>query len=270
MPTALQIVVCAGIVPDPLQTLEPVSSNNGPGLKNEMMLPAVLDPWAANALYEAAALAAKVAGSKLWLVSLGPKAKLQQVMMTIAQKVAFELVPVDGPIGGFADAHAMSAALAEAISGITGLDRNRMLLFGGWESATRGAGVTLQMIGERLGILEQFQGVDQISMRDDGSFEVLERVEGGRHQASICAGAPAVLGWATGNLAEPRNNPQIGMANMRTLMPALQKAKSVILGANGLRYESVTVPKQQRVTRVVKDKTPDEIAVEILDWIGAK
>jgi electron transfer flavoprotein beta subunit len=44
MSTAYQIVVCAGIVPDPLQTLEPVASPTGPALKNEMMLPVVLDP----------------------------------------------------------------------------------------------------------------------------------------------------------------------------------------------------------------------------------
>ena len=56
MAQALQIVVCAGIVPDPLQTLEPITGPNGPGLKNEMVLPAVLDPWAACALYEAAQL----------------------------------------------------------------------------------------------------------------------------------------------------------------------------------------------------------------------
>src|SRR3569832_1985377 len=138
------IVVCAGIVPDPLQTLEPIGGPNGPALKNEMMLPAVLDPWAASALYEAANLVAKNAGSKLWLVSLGPKAKLQQVMMTIAQKVSFELVAVDSPSGGFADAHTTAAALADAISAIPGLDRAKLLLFGGWESASRGAGVTLQ------------------------------------------------------------------------------------------------------------------------------
>ena len=59
----LQIIVCAGIVPDPLQTLEPVMGPKGPGLKNEMMLPAVLDPWAASALYEAANLAAKESGA---------------------------------------------------------------------------------------------------------------------------------------------------------------------------------------------------------------
>ena len=123
MANGLHIVVCAGIVPDPLQTLEPVSGPAGPGLKNEMVLPAVLDPWAASALYEAAALAAKNPGSKLWLVSLGPKAKLQQVMMTVAQKVAFELVPIDGPIGGFPDAHATAAVLAETINAIPGLDR---------------------------------------------------------------------------------------------------------------------------------------------------
>ena len=268
MANVLHIVVCAGMVPDPLQTLEPISTPNGPGLKNEMVLPAVLDPWAASALYEAAALAAKNPGSKLWLVSLGPKAKLQQVMMSVAQKVAFELVPVDGPIGGFPDAHATSAVLADAISAIPGLDRKAMLLFGGWESATRGAGVTLQLIGERLGITDQFQGVDQIDLRDDGSFEVLERVEGGKHQVSVCSGAPAVLGWATGNLPEPRNNPQIGMANMRTIMPALQRAKAVAIDANSLQYFSVSLPKQQRITRVEKNLTPEEIARELVEWMG--
>jgi hypothetical protein len=48
MSTAYPIVVCGSIVPDPLQTLEPVASPTGPALKNEMMLPAVLDPWVNN------------------------------------------------------------------------------------------------------------------------------------------------------------------------------------------------------------------------------
>jgi electron transfer flavoprotein beta subunit len=112
--------------------------------------------------------------------------------------------------------------------------------------------------------------VDQIELRDDGSFEVLERVEGGKHQVSVCAGTPALLGWATGNLAEPRNNPQIGMSNMRTIMPALAKAKVVKLDSNGLSYVSVSLPKQQRETRVVKDMTPDQIAAELVAWIGAE
>jgi hypothetical protein len=41
----------------------------GPALKNEMMLPAVLDPWASHALYEAANLAKNAPGSKVWLYS---------------------------------------------------------------------------------------------------------------------------------------------------------------------------------------------------------
>jgi electron transfer flavoprotein beta subunit len=270
MSTELHIVVCAGIVPDPLQSLEPLTTPLGHGLKNEMVLPAVLDPWASSSLYEAAALAAKNSGSKLWLVSLAPKAKLQQVMMTIAQKVPFEFVPIDGPIGGFTDAHSTAQVLADTIAAISGLDRAKLLLFGGWESATRGSGVTLQLIGEHLNITDQFQGVDQITLRDDGSFEILERVEGARHQVSVCLGAPAVLGWATGNLPEPRNHPQTGMANMRTLMPALQKAKPAPLAANTLRYTSVSLPKQQRTTRVVKDLTPDQIASELVEWIGAE
>jgi electron transfer flavoprotein beta subunit len=191
-------------------------------------------------------------------------------MMTVAQKVGFELVPVDGPIGGFPDAHATAAVLADTIAALPGLERTKLLLFGGWESATRGAGVTLQLVGERLGIVNQFQGVDQIDLREDGSFEVLERVEGGKHQVSVCAGAPAVLGWATGNLPEPRNNPQVGMANMRTIMPALQKAKSVALEANGLKYVAVNLPSQQRVTRVEKNLSAEEIAREIVEWMGAE
>ena len=160
--------------------------------------------------------------------------------------------------------------LAETIAAIPGLDRTKLLVFGGWESASRGAGVTLQLVGERLGIADQFQGVDQIDLRDDGSFEVLERVEGGKHQVSVCAGAPAVLGWATGNLAEPRNNPQVGMANMRTIMPALQKAKTAALEANSLSYVSVSLPKQQRETRVEKNMSAEEIARELVEWMGAE
>ena len=113
-------------------------------------------------------------------------------------------------------------------------------------------------------------GVDQIEMRDDGSFEVLERVEGGKHLASICAGTPAVLGWATGSLSEPRNNPQVGMANMRTILPALQKAKPTTIATDGLQYVSASLPSQQRATRVVKDMAIDEIAREVVEWIGAK
>ena len=267
MSNAYHIVVCAGIVPDPLQTLEPVTAPTGPALKNEMMLPAVLDPWAGHALYEAANLVAHAPGSKLWLVSAAPKAKLQQVMMNVAQKASFELVPIDAPANGFADAHSVARLLAEAIQGIAGLDRLRLLVFGGWESASRGAGVTMQLVGEQLGIIDQFQGVDQLTIQPDGSFEILERIEGGRHLVSICLGPPALLGWATGNLPEPKNNPQVGMANMRTVMPALQKAKAGSLTQN-VRYLSVTPPKQQRQTRVVKDRSADEIAAELAEWIA--
>jgi len=267
MTTPFQIVVCGSIVPDPLQTLEPVTAAGGPALKNEMMLPAVLDPWAGHALFEAANLARQAAGSKVWLVALAPKAKLQQVMMTVAQKVPFELIAVDGPASGFTDSFETAAALAMAVAAIPGLDRSRLLLFGGWESASRGAGSTLQMVGERLGIGEQFQGVDQLTVVD-GGLEILERIEGGKHQVSICSGPPAVLGWATGRLPEPRNNPQVGMVNMRGIMPSLQRAKPTPVKSEGLRFTAVNLPKQQRATRVVKDMPAAEIAREIVAWIG--
>ena len=268
MSAGYQIVVCGSIVPDPWQTLEPITGPTGPALKNEMMLPAVLDPWAGHALYEAAHLAQRVPGSKVWLVSLGPKAKLQQVLMTIAQKVPFELVALDGSVSGFTEPAETAAALAEAIQSLAGLDHARLLLFGGWESASRGAGVTLQAIGERLGIHDQFQGVDQLKVLEDGALEILERIEGGRHQVSRCAGPPAVLGWATGHLPEPRNHPQVGMLNMRTAMPALQKAKPTRIAAEGVTFASVELPRQLRETRIVKDVSPDDIAREIVAWLN--
>ncbi len=267
MNTAYQIVVCGSIVPDPLQTLEPVTGPAGPALKNEMMLPAVLDPWASHALYEAANFAKHSAGSKVWLVSLGPKAKLQQVMMTVAQKVPFELIALDGPASGFTDAAEVAALLTEAIQSIPGLDKAKLLVFGGWESASRGAGATMQIVGERLGILDQFQGVDELKLNPDGSLEILERIEGGKHQVSRCVSPPALLGWATGNLPEPKNNPQVGMVNMRTAMPALQKAKPVKLAGESLTFKSVSLPKQLRETKIVKDKSADDIAREIVEWI---
>lgn len=267
MSNGFHIVVCGSTVPDPLQTLEPVSTPTGPGLKNEMMLPAVLDPWASHALYEAANLAKNTPGSKVWLVSLGPKAKLQQVMMTVAQKVPFELVALDGSASGFTDSMEVAAALAEAIQTIPGLDRTRLLVFGGWESASRGAGSTMQVVAERLGIQEQFQGVDELKVGADGSLSILERVDGGKHQLSKCSAPPALLGWATGNLPEPKNNPQVGMVNMRAVMPALQKAKPIKLTGASLQLASVSLPKQMRETAVIKDKSVDEIAAEITAWI---
>ncbi|NLF24720.1 MAG: electron transfer flavoprotein subunit beta [Deltaproteobacteria bacterium] len=263
-----QIVVCASLVPDPLQTLEPASGQGTPTLKNEAMLPAVLDPWAAHSLYEAAHLAKNVPGSKVYLVSLAPKAKLQQLMMTVAQKVPFELVALDGSASGFTDAFEVAAALASAIEKIPGLDRSRLLLFGGCSSASRDAGVTMQLVGERLGILDQFLAVDELKVQSDGSLRILERIEGGRYQVSVCSGAPAMLAWATGNLPEPANSPQVGMQNMRVVMPALQKAASVSVGAGSINYVNVELPKQVRSTKVVKDVSAAEIAQELFEWIS--
>lgn len=267
MSQGYHIVVLGGMVPDPLQTLEPVTGPAGPALKNEMMLPVVLDPWAGHSLYEAANLAKNQPGSKVWLVTLGPKAKVQQLMMSIAQKVGFELVALDGPAGGFTDSAEVADALAAAVSGIAGLDKSRLLVFGGWESASRGAGATLQMVGETLGIQAQFYGVDSLTVKPDGSFEILERIEGGKHQVSTCPGGPAVLGWATGNLPEPPNNPQLGMTNMRAIMPALQKAQPAKVGAAGVTFASVAVPVQRRDTKIVKDMPLDQVAADIVEWL---
>lgn len=267
MGNEFHIVVCGSIVPDPLQTLTPQDSPAGPVLQNEMMLPAVLDPWAGHALYEAADLAAKYPGSQVWLVALGPKAKLQQVMMAVSQKAPFQLVVADGSASGFTDSFETAKTLSETIDGIAGLDKSKLLLFGGWQSASRGSGAVMQMVGEMQGVTEQFQGVDKVVVGDDGSIEVLERVEGGAYLKSIVDGAPAVLGWATGELPEPPNNPQIGMQNMQKNMPALQQAKPADLSGTSLKFDGVEVPQQRRETRVEKDMSVEDMAKEIVEWL---
>ncbi len=267
MSEGFELVVCGGPVPDPLQTLEPTTGPDGPAIRNEMMLPAVLDPWAAHALYEAFALAAATPGSRVRLVALGPKAKLQQLMMTVAQKAPFELTAIDGPSRGFVEPSEVAAALADAILKIPELDRDRLLLFGGCASASRDAGVTMPLIGERLGIARMFTAVDELTVQPDGSLRLLERVEGGRYQISTCPGPPAVVTWATGRRPEPPGSPQVGMQNMRGIMQALAGATTASAGSGGVEFLSVELPTVRRQTRVVKDASVDEIAAEIVAWI---
>ncbi len=76
-----------------------------------------------------------------------------------------------------------------------------------------------------------------------------------------------MVGWATGELPEPPNNPQIGMQNMRAIMPALQQAKPTTVSAPGVSFLRVEVPRQRRETRVVKDMSADDIARAIVEWI---
>ena len=188
-------------------------------------------------------------------------------MMTVAQKPPFQLVAVNAPAGGFTDAKATAAALAKAIQAIPGLDLSSTLLFGGCASASRDAGVTLQFVAEALGIGEFFMAVDELKLADDDTFTVLERVEGGQYQSSTCAGFPAAVGWATGSLPEPPNNPQIGMMNMRGVMPALMKAAAADVGVGGIAYAKAEVPAAKRDTVVKKDMAADAIAAEIVEWI---
>ena len=46
------------------------------------------------------------------------------------------------------------------------------------------------------------------------------------------------------------------MANMRTVMPALQRARPVKIANEGLSFARVTAPNQRRDTKIVKDMAP--------------
>ena len=55
-------------------------------------------------------------------------------------------------------------------------------------------------------------------------------------------------------------------AYMTDASPAEPKPAKV--AAEGVKFVSVTLPKQQRATKVVKDTPPEEIAREIVEWIS--
>ena len=140
-------------------------------------------------------------------------------------------------------------------------------VFGGCASASRDAGVTLQFVAESLGITEFFNAVDEIKLADDDSFTVKERIEGGKYLVSTCSSLPAAVGWATGSLPEPPNNPQTGMMNMRGIMPALMKAPVANVGSGGISWIKAEVPASKRDTVVKKDMSVEDIAKEIVEWV---
>ena len=120
--------------------------------------------------------------------------------------------------------------------------------------------------GLRQGLTDEM--ASRVLDPEGAGFQVKERIEGGQYLVSKCDGAPAVIGWATGELPEPPNNPQVGMMNMRTIMPSLQQAKSVTVSTGDVTFDDVALPSQRRETRVVKDTPVEDIADEIIDWLN--
>ena len=49
-----------------------------------------------------------------------------------------------------------------------------------------------------------------------------------------------------------------------------ERAKPAVPAQDGLRFRSVTPPKQQRQTRIMKDLSLDDMAREIAEWIAKK
>jgi electron transfer flavoprotein beta subunit len=58
------------------------------------------------------------------------------------------------------------------------------------------------------------------------------------------------------------------MANMRMIMPSLQKARPAKLAAEGVTFARVALPSQRRETRIIKDMSADDIARDIVEWMG--
>ena len=128
---------------------------------------------------------------------------------------------------------------------------------------------TRTRIGQRVKALRLMAELsqDELAQRAGLQRTHIGRIEGGKYLSSTCAGLPAAIGWATGSLPEPPNNPQTGMMNMRGIMPALMKAQAANVGAGGISWEKAEVPAAKRDTVVKKDMSADDIAKEIVEWI---
>lgn len=272
MKRKIDIIVCGVLVPDPLQSLVPEIKENRFSLKNENLLPMILDPMSAKALYKAKELIGSFDNeSKIYLVCSGKKNKVQQMLMKEAQKLEFELVLIDNDyINGFNDSLETAKALANAIRNIPEIDTSNLLILGGYTSASKDSGVTMPLLAGYLGINEVFLGADFIEVNQDSGFIIKERNETNGYLVSTTSELPLVVSIATGEIAEPCNNPQVGMANMRKMMPILQKSVKLDDLHSNIVYEAVDLPKKNRSTLVVKDKSPEEIAIEIVNWIKNK
>jgi len=81
-------------------------------------------------------------------------------MMTIAQRVSFELVPVDSSASGFADAHSTAAAARGHNSKHRRSRSLALLVFGVGNRLREAQAVTMQLVGDGFRSSTSFRGVD--------------------------------------------------------------------------------------------------------------
>jgi len=92
------------------------------------------------------------------------------------------------------------------------------------------------------GLLDQFQGVDQLSIDADGAFQILERVEGGKHQISTCVRAARRPG--PGPRGVSRTAQQSAGRHAPTCGPScrLSSGQGREVGAEGVTFSRVALP----------------------------
>jgi len=110
------------------------------------------------------------------LAVAGPKAKLQAVMMTVAQKVPLSWWRSMDRLPVFTRSSRRRRRWRRPSRPFR-VGSRALLVFGGWDRIAR-RGLDAPDGGRSdLEIAEQFQGVDQVTVGEDGSLEILERIE---------------------------------------------------------------------------------------------
>ncbi|MGC4052723.1 MAG: hypothetical protein QM757_25615 [Paludibaculum sp.] len=125
----------------------------------------------------------------------------------------------------------------------------------------------MQMVGEQLGITEQFQAVDELASSESAPSKSWNAPRADDTKSPVLRrSSRPVLGWATGNLlrAVQQSADRHGQHARHHARPAEgqgRPASTIPL------LVSVTLPDSQRQTKIVKDIPADQIAQEIADWI---
>lgn len=236
----MKIFVCLKQVPDTEAKIKIAGDQNSidtAGIKW------VMNPYDEFAVEEAVKLRDSQAGSQVFVISLGPKQRVAEVLRTALAMGADEGILVNAPEGldSFATAKALAAVIQQEGGG--------KIIFTGKQAIDDNAASVSQMLGEFLNVPHSTV-VSKFTFQDD-KVQVERDVDGGAKEV-IQMTSPAVVG-ANKGLNMPRY----------ASLPGIMKAKKKVL--KEIEFSSLGVGDSDQKTKHTKfTLPPDKPPVKLL------
>jgi electron transfer flavoprotein beta subunit len=202
----------------------------------------VMNPYDEFAVEEAIKLRDKNPGSQVWIVTLGPKSRVGEVLRTALAMGADEGILVDAP------ANLELLTTAKALASVIQKEGGAQVIFTGKLSIDDNASSVGQMLAEFLDV-PHTTVVSKFSM--DAEKIIVERdVEGGAKEVVQMA-APAVIG-ANKGLNMPRY----------ASLPGIMKAKKKVL--KEISFDSLGIASSSQLKIVGMDMPPEKPPVKMM------